>query len=151
MSIWFVLYLLFVVAPIGTLVHESGHALGARLVKADSVVLCIGLGKEATSFSFKNVHFKVHMFFFMGGYVQSERETSYTTGEKCFIAFCGPMLNMLCAIGLFCIQVYVVDHTFINLLLLFNVWLALINMIPFKFGNKQSDGYTMYRVIKDRS
>jgi len=151
MSIWFVLYLLFVVAPIGTFVHEGGHALGARIAKADTVVLSIGVGKEALSYSFKKVHLKVHMLFFMGGYVLSERATSYTTGEKCLISICGPLLNILCATGLFYMQVYIVDHPFVALLCLFNVWLAFINIIPFKIGNKQSDGYTILKVLKERS
>src|SRR5690625_395218 len=137
-SMWFVLDLLFVVAPLGTVAHEGGHALGARLAKADTVVLSIGLGKETLSYSFKKVHLKIHMLFIMGGYVQSERATSYTNGEKCLISFCGPLLNILCATGLFYMQMYVVDHPFVALLCLFNVWLAFIIIIPFKICKKQS-------------
>lgn len=147
MNIPLVLYLLFIVAPIGTFIHELGHALGAVLAKADTVILSIGSGKKTFQFSIKKIQIKIHNLFFIGGYIESERKLSYKNRDICLIAILGPMLNIIIAAVLFFIQKNVVNNDFIYILFLFNIWLALINIIPFKIGDKYSDGYTILRAI----
>lgn len=151
MNIYFLLYLLFIVAPIGTFIHESGHALGAKLVKADKVVLSIGLGKIIGTISLRQIEIRLHTFFFIGGFVQSERHLPYTVGETCLISICGPLNNAVFASFLYILQTSYFDNYFMQVLYLFNVWLAIINIIPFKFTGKQSDGYTIVQAINNRN
>lgn len=140
------LFLLFVVAPIGTIVHESGHAIGAKLVKADTINLSIGLGKEIGTFSFKNLRMTVHLFFFLGGFVQSNRKPAYRSLEIICITAFGSVNN-----GIFAILFYLLNgiyyNQYIQILFLFNLWLAIVNMIPFKLKGKQSDGYMILKTL----
>jgi len=143
------LFLVLVVAPIGTLIHEGGHAIGALLVRADHINLSIGLGKKIGTISFRNFQITVHMLFFLGGFVQSYRNASYRIIEVVCITLFGPINN-----GLFAILFYLLDgiyyNQYIHLLFLFNLWLALMNIIPYKIKGKQSDGYTILRILLDK-
>lgn len=139
-------YLLFIVAPVGTLIHETGHAIGAGIVKADHVQLSIGLGKKIKSFSLKNFHITIHLLFFLGGFVKSNREPTYQPMEWLTISAFGPLHNIFYAIFFYYISVYF-QSDYVRLLFLFNLWLAMVNIIPFKIRGKQSDGYTILQVL----
>src|SRR5690625_396800 len=122
----FVLFLLLLVAPIGTIIHEGGHAIGAKLVKADNINLSIGLGKKIGSISLRNFQITIHLFFFLGGFVQSSRKPAYHPLEIVCITAFGSISN-----GFFAILFYFLHgiyyNQYIQLLFLFNLWLALVN------------------------
>lgn len=150
MNIYFLLYLLFIVAPIGTIIHESGHLIGAKIVKADHISLTIGLGKKVGTFTFKNIELNIHAYFFVGGYVRNKRETPYKLLEMLCIIGCGPIHN-----GVFAAILYFLNSVFLNqyihILFLFNLWLALVNIIPFKIKDKQSDGYMIFKILRQKT
>ncbi|MFD1039233.1 M50 family metallopeptidase [Virgibacillus byunsanensis] len=146
MDILLLLYLILIVAPIGSIVHELGHALGARILSANHVILSIGTGKKLFHYSCKYLDVAIHPIYFIGGHSYSERGNPYKNHELIWISICGPISN-----GLFSLLFFYVynlfPNSYIQLLILFNLWLALVNMIPFQFNGKQSDGYTVFKRI----
>lgn len=150
MTINLLLFTLFIVAPIGTFIHESGHMLGAKFVKADCIKLSIGIGKKLGTISFKNIHITIHALFFLGGFVQSERKLPYKATDIFWITICGPMNNGVFALLIFNLNgIYTSQWMYI--LYLFNLWLAIINMIPYKVKNRHSDGYTILKTVLPNS
>lgn len=150
MNIYLLLYLLFITAPIGTIIHEGGHLIGAKLMKADHLRMTIGYGKKLLSFKCKNIRIIICSFFFIGGHVQNERNIPYQTMEMICIIGSGPLLN-----GVFAVFFYIlydlIPNEYLYLLFLFNLWLALINVIPFKLKEKQSDGYMILNLLRKRA
>lgn len=149
MDIYLFLYLVFIVAPAGAVIHESGHLLGAAVVQAKHISLSIGEGKEIISFSFKRIHITVHLLFFLGGLAQSERETPYKPLEMIWITACGILSSGLFA-ALFYLMYNTYENAYLYLFYLFNGWLAVANSIPFKIKDKQSDGYVIYKILQNR-
>jgi len=146
MNIALLLFTLFIVAPIGTFIHESGHMLGAQFMKADCVQLSIGLGKRLGTICFKKIHITIHALFFLGGFVQSERKLPYKPLDIFWITICGPMNNGIFALLFFSLN-GIYANQYIYILYLFNLWLAIINMIPYKVKNRHSDGYIILKII----
>lgn len=137
-----IVYLLLVVAPIGMIIHECGHAFGAKIIRANRITLTIGLGKQLFTFMLSNICVKIHAIYFMGGFTKTNRHTSYTNKDVFWITIFGPLNNALFAVIFFYLNVVFINP-YIRLLFLFNLWLAVINLIPFKFKGKQSDGYIL--------
>lgn len=119
-------------------------------MRADSINLSIGLGKKLGTLSVKNLTITIHLFFFLGGFVQSNRKPAYRTLEIICITAFGSFSN-----GIFSILFYLLNNIYYNqyiqLLFLFNLWLAIVNMIPFKIKGKQSDGYTILQTISKKT
>ncbi|WP_188453748.1 site-2 protease family protein [Virgibacillus oceani] len=148
MDTYLIAYLILLIAPVSTVIHELGHIIGAKLVKADSVTLSIGSGKSVCKFNIKRLHIRLHALYFIGGIAYSERSIPYKTGEIIWITLCGPVFN-----GIFAMLVSVLfdlTNGFYQLLVLFNCWLAIVNIIPFRLKEKQSDGYTIIQTISKR-
>ncbi|HLR63204.1 MAG TPA: site-2 protease family protein [Lentibacillus sp.] len=149
MNIYIFLYLIFVVAPAGTAIHELGHLIGAKSVGADKVSLTIGAGNIVYRTIWKQMHIVIRLFFFVGGMALSERKVPYQPGERIKIAIFGPLSSLLAAC--ICALLYIVyPGSYLLLMLLFNLWIAFINIIPFRFKDKQSDGYTIYEAIRQK-
>lgn len=141
-----ILYLVVLVAPISMIVHEFGHMFGAKLVKAEKIHVNLGHGKLLSTFTINNILINVHLFSMIGAYTMSYRKIPYRAYEKIVISIMGPLFS-----AVFAIVCYILCQWFISQLLslffLFNVWLAISNIVPFKIGNKQSDGYTVYKIV----
>lgn len=149
MNIYLLLFLLLIVAPIGTIIHEGGHLIGAKLMKADHIVISIGSGKKILTFSVKNIQINVQMFYFIGGHVQNKRDVPYKLFEMiCIISF-GPILNGIFTV-VFYLLYYILVSEYLYLLFLFNLWLMIINIIPFKFKGKHSDGYMIFNLLRKK-
>lgn len=147
MEIFLLLYLIFVVAPISTFIHELGHLIGAKLSHANNVVLTIGSGKQIFSVKLKSLELRFNKLYFIGGYVNSTAKEGYTYFNKITIALCGPLNNIIFA----CFIYFISMNTMMNLIqimILFNLWLACINLIPFKLSNRKSDGYTILLALR---
>jgi len=141
------LYLVLIVAPISTVLHESGHVLGARSVHADKITLRIGRGKPLITQNRGKTQLIINRCFFIGGLTESEREPPYSRKEKIWISFLGPAVNGFLAMISF-LLLYIYPNKFLTLFLLFNVWMAAGNFLPFRIGESQTDGYTILQLLK---
>lgn len=142
-----VIFLLFIAAPIGTLIHESGHAIGMKLMKAENIQMTIGFGWKLFRVVFGKDQLTVNILFFIGGFVKSYRKEPYNDLESICITLLGPLHNMLYAIIFFGLD-YVYGSEYLKVLFLFNSWLAVVNILPFKIQDKLSDGLIVYRILK---
>ncbi|WP_222599361.1 site-2 protease family protein [Aquibacillus kalidii] len=137
--------LVLVIGPLGTIIHETGHLLGALLGKADKAYLRIGIGQRVSKFEMKKVTIEFNRLFFIGGLTSSEKEnSSFTKKEGAFIILCGPLANLIVAT---IIQSISIENLYLSLFMMFNYWLAFINIIPFKTRNRQSDGYQFIKLV----
>lgn len=143
------LYLVLIVAPISTILHEAGHLFGAKSVRAEKIELRIGIGKPLVKRKFSNVVFIVHQIYFIGGMTKSEREPPYNNKEKIWISMLGPTANTVFAF-LASIYLYNYPNKWISLLFWFNVWMAAGNLIPFRWRGSQTDGLTILQLLKNR-
>ncbi|HLR80023.1 MAG TPA: site-2 protease family protein [Bacillota bacterium] len=141
-----IIYLFVFVSPISTLIHEGGHALGAKLVQADRIDLTIGNGKEKCSIRLKNIVIILRTNFFFGGLTESERKQPYKPWEMACITVCGPLMNSLFAL-LFYILYTIYTSEYILVFSLLNGWMALANFVPYKINNKKSDGYVFFNIL----
>lgn len=145
MDIYIVLWLVLVVAPVSTFLHEVGHVLGAKWRKADLIRLSIGAGKQIAFFSWKQIRVYFHLLFFLGGIAYNKRNEPYNRIEIIFISLCGPLSNAIAAAISFSLGGYSLLP--VRLFILFNLWLLAINLIPFNVRGKQSDGYMIWKTI----
>lgn len=150
MTLYLLIFLIVIVGPVGTIAHELGHGITALLLRADDVSLHIGIGKRIKTFVFKRFTVHLHTIFFMGGLTKSERTPSYRTIEKIWIALGGPASNLILA-SLFIILFYPTQNPYIQLFILFQAWLMFINIIPFNWKGKKSDGYTIVQMIAQKN
>lgn len=135
------------VSPIGAFIHEVGHLIGALLVKADRVELLLGIGKKIGSLNYGSLVIHIHAVLFLGGLAKSSRNTPFNKKELCFITFCGPLFNLLVA---YAVTMIPLNNKYIFLFIIYNIWIGVINLVPFKVNGKQSDGYTIFGIIKNR-
>lgn len=150
MDIYLLLYLVFIVAPLSSLLHEMGHAAAARIVGADQITLSIGLGKRINTVIFDKVQITFHAIFFLGGLAKSERIIPYKSWEMVWITMIGPITNAFFAF-LFYILYVMYPNDYLHLLFLFNLWLAFVNSIPFKIKERHSDGYLILQTITKKN
>ena len=141
----FVLVIFF--APLSLFIHELGHIVGAKRMQASKVQLSIGIGSPLFQRDYSNLNIVIRRFFLVHYATATVREEPFKRSEKIFITIMGPLFNAICAFLLFFIEYYVYTSLFIQLFMLFNVWLVIMNLIPFKIGQKHSDGYTIYRLF----
>lgn len=139
--IWFLL----VIAPLTLFIHELGHSLGAYIVKSDKIQLFFGVGKRIKSFSIKRWTVHLHSFYMLGGHTVSERDPYYSKMEQVIISLFGPLLNgWIGILGTFLFS----NHSGVLLIfILFNFWLCIINLIPYRIGSRQSDGYAAVKAL----
>ncbi|WP_339227924.1 site-2 protease family protein [Oceanobacillus sp. FSL K6-2867] len=146
MSLYLFACLILIIAPICTLIHELGHACGAKLAKADRIKLNLGIGKGHWTIAMNNLELTLRSIYFIGGVTESEREIPYKKSEIIWITFFGPMFNGVAATIIYIIY-EVNPNSLLQLLFWFNVWMAVVNMIPFKIKGKQTDGFAILRLI----
>lgn len=146
MDIYLILYLIFAVAPISMMLHEFGHAFAARIVQADDITISIGKGKQLKIIGFKRTRLIIHTIYFLGGFAESTRNQPYKPREIVWITIFGPITNGIIAF-LFYMLNELYPNNYLQLFFWFNVWLAVVNMIPLKLKEKQTDGYLIMKLI----
>ncbi|QQZ09816.1 hypothetical protein [Heyndrickxia vini] len=137
---------LFIAAPITIFIHEFGHALGSLLMRADKIEMNIGSGRKIYSIHCYKWTINVYLLYILGAHTFSEREPYFSKLEQIVITAFGPLLN---GVVWFIFQWWIPIHSqnIWQLFALFNLWLFLVNLIPFKIGGKQSDGYTILQKL----
>lgn len=144
-----ILLFLFILAPITILIHELGHAFGAFMMRADKIELNIGAGSKLFSIKVRKWTINVFLLYFLGAHTGSERDPYFSKHEQIVISSSGPILNGL--VGFIILQWNQTNFsTAMELFSLFNFWLFFINLIPFKIGEKQSDGYTIFKALQQK-
>lgn len=143
LNLIFLLIVLILVAPVCFLVHEGGHIVAAKLVKASHIALHLGVGRIIWQGNWGSIHVTLRQFWFSNSYMASDRRLPYNAWETIFIAVMGPSFSLLLAVGLLGAYSFFGMTTIFYLLFWFNVWIGAVNLIPFKVGQKQSDGYTI--------
>jgi len=139
--------LVFIIAPISLLFHEIGHIVGSAFMRASTIRLTIGLGKPLWHTKFANIEIVIRRFFLINSVTSTVRNTPFRKREKIFITIMGPLFS-----GILTLMTYIAYHALIAsdilyVFFLFNLWLLIINLIPFKIGHKQSDGYTVCSLV----
>lgn len=142
----FLLYLVFVVAPMSNFLHELGHALGAILVKADKVKIMIGKGNKIKSIGTERRMLDVNSWYFIGGLTESSRDKPFNKKEKILILVFAPIFNGFVAIIFYFIFTFY-PNIFVEIVIWYNLWLMLSNLIPFEWDGKQTDGYSIYKLM----
>ncbi|WP_281242759.1 site-2 protease family protein [Salinibacillus kushneri] len=137
------IFILFIV-PLSILLHEFGHAFMAYVFKADFIHFFVGSGKERAYMQVGRMRIHIHTLLFMGGVSVSEKENDFKDREKVLISVAGPLFNGLIAWILFH---YSHDSMAVRLSFWFNLWLAILNIFPFRFKKKKSDGYICVEVL----
>ena len=150
MDIYLLLYLLFVVGPLSTILHEAGHAFAARTAKADHIMLSIGIGKKIYGRSFNTLHLSIHWLFFIGGFSTSSRKIEFKTWEMIWISLMGPLTSALLAVVFYFLH-FAFPNNYFLLFSLFNCWLTIVNLMPLNIRRKQSDGYKIISLIRKRT
>ncbi|WP_010095982.1 site-2 protease family protein [Ornithinibacillus scapharcae] len=145
-TILLMLYLIIIVAPISNFIHELGHAFGAKLAKADRVVLNIGRGSKMINFTFRKIEIRIRWLFFTSGNMFSERNREYRSFEIIYITLFGPLCNAIVVFILYLVY-HILPNSYVLIFLLYNGWLFLMNCIPFKIGMQYSDGLIMIKEI----
>lgn len=129
------------------LIHEAGHIIAARLSSACNICLKIGAGKKLFAFRIGRLHVIIHRLFFLQFVTESESAKQYTNSEKIFISFLGPLFSIFFAGICYFLFTAFWDLHVLFFSFLFNLWVAVINLLPFKIGKKSSDGYVIFRLL----
>ncbi|MFD2045910.1 hypothetical protein ACFSTA_13030 [Ornithinibacillus salinisoli] len=146
MDIYILLYLFLIAGPLSTLIHEAGHLVGASLLKADQITLSFGSGRKMYSINMNKVHIFFQPSLFISGATMSERNRPYNSVEVAFISLCGPLCNIL-FFTIFTVLYQYFTNDYLFLLIFLNGWFAIINIIPFKVKEKESDGYIVMKQL----
>jgi len=113
---------------------------------ASSVEITIGAGKKVWEGTIKNIRIAVRRVFFANSHANATREKPFKKREKIIISFCGPFFSGLSAL-IFFIGHYSNPSAILYIFGLFNIWLAIVNLLPLKIGQKESDGYTICKLL----
>lgn len=141
------LLLVFFIAPISLLFHEIGHVMGAKWANASSIQLTIGVGKKLWAGSISNLQITVRSLFMINSFTSTTRKNPYQRKEKIMITMMGPLFSGLLAIIIYGVYFIFIPSQMMYIFFLFNLWLVFINVLPFKIGQKQSDGYIIYTLL----
>lgn len=142
----FIIFILIIV-PISLFTHELGHLLGAKYLKADRVIISIGTGKKLYSLNYKNIKLDISLFVMFHAYTNSERKPEFSNKEFALITAMGPLLSLLLT-GIIGLILLTITSEIMIYFFYFNLWLSVINMIPFKLRGQKSDGYLIWELLK---
>ena len=139
--------LILLITPISLLFHELGHLLGAKYLKADRVVISIGSGKKIFSCNFNEMSIKIYLMIMFQAHTHSERQPKFNNKELAFITAMGPLFSLILTV-FFGLLLCVITSEIIIYFFLFNLWLTITNLVPFKIKNQMSDGYLILTLLK---
>ncbi|MFG6148640.1 site-2 protease family protein [Halobacillus sp. B23F22_1] len=137
-------FLVLVAAPLTLVIHELGHVLAGALCGARYAVLTVGTGRSIIRIKFQKLHIIIGSLFFIGGYSINVKEPDFTNLQKVLISSGGPLANGI-TFGLALIIPINIEIEVIHLFFLFNLYLAVVNLIPFRIGDRKSDGYLILK------
>lgn len=142
-------YLLFLIGPVSIIVHEMGHVAGALLENARPIKMHIGRGKKCFHLQIKSIEIFVYRWYFLGGATEFSRSVPLSKKNVIITSLAGPLCNLIIAAILFLLSIRPMGEHYL-LWCLFNVWLGLSNLFPYKWRGKPSDGYLVWRTVRCR-
>jgi hypothetical protein len=142
-----ILVLIFLMAPISLFIHELGHVLPGLFFGSERSIIHIGRGSTLFCWRGKKLELSIQLWFFQGAYSINERSPVFSNHEKIWISVGGPLLNGLLAFILF-VFFSELKLPYVKVFLLFNLYLAVVNLIPFSFKGKGSDGYRVWQLLQ---
>ncbi|MDX8361969.1 site-2 protease family protein [Cytobacillus sp. IB215316] len=145
------LYFLFIVTLVH-LIHELGHAYFGANFKAKINEISLGMGPIIVAT--KTV--SIRLLFFLGGYCFWEERHVLSNLKLSVIHLGGVIFNFITATIILLFIRLVPDHLYdmIILFILYSYFLVIINVIPYRFIKKKSDGWlvleALYFAIRNR-
>ncbi|MCG1021696.1 site-2 protease family protein [Sutcliffiella horikoshii] len=130
----------YLVVPLVHLIHEAGHVSMAKLYKVKNTEIGIGVGPKILDFYFKGTRIQLNIIPFLGGYSTNAHTGKLSKKEIALISFGGPLFNLL-SIVLMLPFWTPFQFSFSALFVYFSLWIGIVNLIPFKLGEKRSDGW----------
>ncbi|MDY0405663.1 site-2 protease family protein [Virgibacillus sp. 179-BFC.A HS] len=137
-------YLVLLVGPVSIFLHECGHMLGAVMEKAYPIIMHIGRGKKRFHLHIKHLDLFIYSWYFLGGMTDMTRTIPYSTKKMIFTTLSGPLCSLIIAVFFLLLFEFTLSR-YALLWGLFNGWLGLSNLIPYKLGKKCSDGYIIWQ------
>lgn len=137
--------LLIVIVPITNFFHEFGHAAVAKMFRIDNVTIHLGSGPELFTLRLFNIMITIHLLFFIGGYSKNTDRKDISAAKQGMIALGGPISNILLTVLLYSFGN--LSYHLLQLAIAFNLWVALMNLLPFKLFGKKSDGYVVMELL----
>lgn len=142
-------FFLFIVIAYGSLfLHEVGHAIVALMNQSQKVTIHIGKGSKLFTLRFGRLEIKVRKLFLINFYNAAYRARAYSRKEKILMTICGPLSNGILAFVFWVLYLQSWFDPLLFVSFLFNLWLFVFNLIPFKIGQSTSDGYTIYKLMR---
>lgn len=148
MNVFLFILTFVLVVFIGTLIHELGHALGAKIASFQEIKISIGSGIAKRSFRIFGIEWIIHSIFLFGGHMSYKTTQAYKPLDVAFVAMMGPLFNGL-TVFLLVMFTNIYLHYSLYLFFLFNAWLLIANIFPLQWKNKQSDGYIILQKIRE--
>ncbi|KHE72614.1 site-2 protease family protein, partial [Halobacillus sp. BBL2006] len=129
-------------------IHELGHVLAALAFRTEQSTINVGSGIPLIKGKIGKVRFNIRCLVFHGAHSINERKDEFSDHQKAWICLGGPLLNAIVFFLLFLTPSF--DRfSPVTLFYLFNGYLAIANLIPFRIKEKKSDGYRFIQCIKN--
>ncbi|WLD95024.1 site-2 protease family protein [Alkalihalobacillus sp. AL-G] len=144
-------WVIFVLFPLATLLHELGHFITARSFRADNTRIILGIGPILFRVSNRFINIEVHALYFIRGYTIGVESNELPNLQKALISVNGPLINAVVGCyGWMYAENLPFESTNGQLIFLFsmvNIWIAAGNLVPFKLGSKKSDGFIALEML----
>jgi len=145
------LILLFFIAPVSLLFHEIGHAIGAKLVNASNIHITLGIGKKVFEGSIIGIHIVIRQLIIINSITSTFRDEPFRKYERILISILGPGFSVIFAVIFYIAYYAIIPAGTLYISFLFNLWLVFINLLPLKIGQKESDGYTICKLLYSKT
>ncbi len=132
------------VVPLGILIHELGHAIPTVLINQGEAKVRIGFGPKLIQIKMGKLHLYIHAIFFLGGHTESRHNCGISLWREAMITLSGPLMNLF---FFFLLYLWLEEG---NTFLWFNLYLSVVNLIPFYWKGKYSDGYRFFHILLNK-
>ncbi|WP_181833112.1 site-2 protease family protein [Bacillus taeanensis] len=128
--------------------HEFGHLITAKTLRIKKIVLVMGSGPTIFTIRTVNTRIEINLLFFLGGYTTSEARVETPYWKQSLIAVGGPMINLLIVFFILILLQFAHIPFYISLItpvIAVNLWIGIVNLVPFRWYGKESDGWSFIK------
>lgn len=141
------------IIPLTTIIHELGHLFMAQIFAVKKLRLTIGAGPVIKKWKVFDSKITLRLFFFLGGYTTTDTDKELKNWKRACIALGGPLINGVVGVGLlvpgFGVGSDPITYWF-QWFAIYNLWVCIANIIPYKRNEKKTDGYLIYEMISEK-